>query len=110
MAELKLGCLLYLGDFEAAQASLAEVFAVGRTTAEYQALDLALSLMQNEALDAQVSALVSLFGEERWESVVAWIDGSCFIWDMELIHPERFSARHQALLRSHQRINQALIA
>jgi len=110
IAELKLGCLLYLGDFEAAQASLAEVFAVGRTTPEYQALDLALSLMQNDQLDEQVSALVNVFGTERWESVVAWIDGSCFIWDMELIQPECFSARHQALLRAHQRINHALVA
>lgn len=109
VAELKLGCLLYLGDFEAAQASLAEVFAVGRATPEYQALELALSLMQNESLETQVSALVNLFGEERWQSVVTWIDGSCFIWDIELIQPERFSARHQALLRAHQRINQALI-
>lgn len=109
VAELKLGCLLYLGDFEAAQASLAEVFAVGRVTPEYQALDLALSLMQNESLETQVSALVNLFGEERWQSVVAWIDGSCFIWDIELIQPERFSARHQALLRAHARINNALI-
>lgn len=110
VAELKLGCLLYLGDFEAAQASLAEVAAVGRLTPEYHALDLALTLMQNEALDEQVSALVNLFGEARWQSVVEWIDGSCFIWDMELIEPERFSARHQSLLRAHERINNALIS
>jgi len=109
VAELKLGCLLYLGDFEAAQASLVEVIAVGRATPEYQALDLALTLMQNQVLDEQVSGLVNLFGETRWQSVVAWIDGSCFIWDMELIEAERFSARHQALLRAHERINNALI-
>lgn len=108
VAELKLGCLLYLGDFEAAQASLAEVVAVGRSTPEYQALDLALTLMQNDTLDEQVSALVNLFGEDRWQSVVAWIDGGCFIWDMELIEPERFSARHQSLLRAHMRINKTL--
>lgn len=40
--------------------------------------------------------------------ILAWIDGSCFIWDMELIEPERFSARHQSLLRAHMRINKAL--
>jgi len=109
IAELKLGCLLYLGDFDAAQTSLSEVFAVGRNTPEYQALDMALSLMKTEQLDTQVSAMMNCFGEELWQSVVAWIEGNCFIWDIELINPERFSARHQALLRAHERINHALM-
>lgn len=108
VAELKLGCLLYLGDFEAAQQALAEVLTLGRDLPEYQALDMALSLLLSEQLAEQVSALVALFGEERWQSVVQWLDGECFIWDIELVQVERYSARHQALLRAHTKLNAVL--
>lgn len=110
VAELKLGCLLYLGDFEAALQTLAEVFAIGRTTVEYHALEMVLQLLQQDCLADHAQALEQLFGGERWQQLVRWIDGECFIWDIELRDPERFSARHQALLRAHQRVNAALLA
>lgn len=108
VAELKLGALLYLGDFSAALQALGEVFAIGRTTAEYHALEMALPLLIDDTLESEGDALPVLFGEERWSQLVEWLDGETFIWDMELVTPERYSARHQALLRAHQRINTAL--
>ncbi len=108
IAELKLGALLYLGDFSAALQALGEVFAIGRDTPEYHALEMALPLLIDEQLESKGEALPILFGEERWSQLVQWLDGETFIWDMELIAPERYSARHQALLRAHARINSAL--
>jgi ribosomal protein S12 methylthiotransferase accessory factor len=109
VAELKLGALLYLGDYDAALQSLGEVFAIGRSTVEYQALEMALPLLMQDTLATAGDALPVLFGEERWAQIVSWLDGETFIWDMELVAPEGFSARHQALLRAHQRINSALV-
>jgi hypothetical protein len=103
-----LGALLYLGDFDAALQALGEVFAIGRAGAEYHALEIALPLLRDDALERKGDALPILFGEERWSQLVQWLDGETFIWDMELITPERHSARHQALLRAHQRINRAM--
>lgn len=108
IAELKLGALLYLGDFDAALQALGEVFAIGRASAEYHALEIALPLLIDNALERKGGALPILFGEERWSQLVQWLDGETFIWDMELTTPERYSARHQALLRAHQRINRAM--
>jgi hypothetical protein len=109
IAELKLGGLLYLGDFSAALQALGEVFAIGRDAPEYHALEMALPLLIDEQLESKGEALPTLFGEERWSGLVQWLDGETFIWDMSLIAPERYSARHQALLRAHQRINSALV-
>ena len=109
VAELKLGALLYLGDFSAALQALGEVFAIGRDTPEYHALEMALPLLIDEQLESKGEALPILFGEERWSQLVQWLDGETFIWDMELIAPERYSARHQALLRAHKNINRALV-
>ncbi len=109
IAELKLGILLYLGDYPAALQALGEVFAIGRTTAEYYALEMALSLLIDDTLESEGDALPVLFGAERWSQLVEWLDGETFIWDMELVTPERYSARHQALLRAHQNINKALV-
>jgi ribosomal protein S12 methylthiotransferase accessory factor len=108
IAELKMGALLYLGDFSAALQVLGEVFAIGRATPEYHALEMALPLLIDEQLESKGEALPSLFGEERWSQLVEWLDGETFIWDIQLIESERYSARHQALLRAHQRINVAL--
>ncbi|MCH9742490.1 MAG: YcaO-like family protein [Proteobacteria bacterium] len=110
IAELKLGCFLFLGDFEAALQALAEVFAIGRNEPAYHALEMALGLLLIDELETQAAALLSLFGETLWQQIVEWIDGETFLWDIELSHSERYSARHQALLRAHERINAALSA
>jgi hypothetical protein len=70
---------------------------------------MALPLLIDDTLESEGDALPVLFGAERWSQLVEWLDGETFIWDMELVTPERYSARHQALLRAHQNINKALV-
>lgn len=108
VAELRLGCLLWLGAYEDAQRALGEVFSIGRDQPVYQALDMALTLMLEDRLETEGAALVVLFGEETWAQLVAWLDGESFLWDMELANPFAWSARHQALCASHRKLCQAL--
>lgn len=108
ISELKLGCLLYLGDFEAAQQALAEVFALGKSFPAYHALEMALSLLMSDQLEAHAETLEKLFGEECWGDVVQWIDGESFLWDIELSNSFQYSARHQSLLSAHSRLHDAL--
>jgi ribosomal protein S12 methylthiotransferase accessory factor len=108
VAELKMGCLLYLGDYEAALQALAEVFLLGQSQSEYYALEMMLGLLLDDGLEAQAPALMRLFGEERWVELVRWCDGECFLWNLELVNSHAFSARHQALLSAHQRMNLAM--
>jgi hypothetical protein len=97
IAELRMGCLLYLGDFSAARDALAEVFAIGRTHSSYRALDLLLSVWQESDNEPQLASIERLFGQERYEILVSWCQGDTFIWDLGLVNPYHYSARHQAL-------------
>jgi hypothetical protein len=105
IAELQMGCLLYLGDFSAAKEALSEVFAIGRDTLHYRALDMMLTLWQDETLsedqrNQHLLTLEKLCGEERTQSIVSWYQGETFIWDLGLVNPYPYSARHQALVKA----------
>jgi ribosomal protein S12 methylthiotransferase accessory factor len=110
IAELKLGCLLYLGDFLAAQQALADVFSVAQPQPAYHALEMALALLVEDRLETDGQALPLLFGEVLWQQIVSWLEGESFLWDIELVMPERFSAQHQALCRAHQRLHRAFLS
>lgn len=110
ISELRMGCLLYLGDFSAAQEALSEVFALERDTLFYRALDMMLTLWQNEQLtetarNQQLLIVERLIGEERAQALVNWFQGETFIWDLGLVNPYAYSARHQALTRAFEQVN-----
>lgn len=110
IAELRMGCLLYLGDFPSAQEALAEVFSIGRDTVQYRALDMMLTLWQDDSLteavrDQQLHTVERLIGEERTQALISWYQGESFIWDLGLVNLFDYSARHQALRRAFAQIN-----